>query len=229
MKKIFVLFASVAIFFSCQNESQEQSRKNQAKPKEIKLNELKIADSPDSLNEFLIKIGEGIKNHGKTYPFPKKGEFETTDEYGARVEKWKLLCDIDKSKLYKATGLFPVKLREYDADKEAFRGINVIIRNASIEKVRVGFWGIYHKVEGPIDDVLATGYGTYMWNPVYYPREKARNLREDSLRCDIVFNLDCDYTPGPWPYLYNLYIKLYSMKIYSEETGDIVFRAFAKE
>lgn len=218
----FLTATSRMVLSSCQSSKSD----------EIKSEEKIIADSPASLKEFLLKTVKKLKNHVEASPFPKKGEFETTKEYNIRFKRWNARGGIGNSILYKATGLFPVNLGKYYADWEKYEWIEINLGHYNeIEKQGVNFHllGIRNKINS------RSTFGQSYWvNPldasVNYPREKARLLRKDNLRCDIVFSLNFQTVPGSVRYKkHTLSLSLHNIKFYSPETGDIIFQASRKK
>lgn len=224
LKKVFVPTIIIAILFPWQLSLSE-----------IRPKEKIIATSPDSFGEFLLKATKGLKSYFEKYSYPKKGEFETSDEYYNRCEGWKLMAEIGNSVSYKATGLFPVQLVEYNADFEEFSSIELKVTLSKEPEVET----IYRS---QIPGVIASDWGKsssfYFESPsIRCKREKARMLREksDTLRCDIVFILD--YSPASeipleWKHRLNwnlidhwLIFYLRSIKFYSLETGEVLFQA----
>jgi len=243
LKKVFMAAIIVTVLFPWQLYKSD----------EIKSKEKIIANSPDSLKEFLLKTATGLKNHVEAFPFPKKGEFETTGEYNIRLADWKAKGGLENSILYKATGLFPVKLGEYNADKERFYNTELAIFLSSaffeepidpqwkkitfdIERTH-RFSPLVYRVNiipvSLIEEIIVSHWSSYCLYVVpgfWCPREKARILRGKNLRCDIVFSLD--YAPAPdsdWNYRHELYLKLHNIKFYSLETGDILLQASVKK
>lgn len=226
LKKVFLATIIIAILFPWQLSSSE-----------IRPQEQIIANSPDSLAGFLVKAGADIKNYVKRFPFPEKGRFETTAEYAERLQRWQLSSGISSGIIgpfYKATGLFPVKLGEYNADRETFGGFYVEMPCPEIEKVSVSLGGIYQEIGTRIMGKDACGFimgysfSSYLGGSFRYPREKTRILREKNLRCDIVFSLQCTKAVicgwDPNIIFCTLALELHSIKVYSPETGDVLFQ-----
>ena len=225
---VFLLILALFILSSCHKKENDKHSESD----EIKLEEKIIANSPGSFDGFLYETVRKLKNHIETSPYPKKGEFETTEEYSIRIADWNARGGIGNSILFKATSLFPVKLGKYYADSERFGWIEIRFGYYKLieeQGVYLGFGGIYRKITS------RSIYGKSYWTnpaydaPVVYPREKARLLREDNLRCDIVFSLNFASTPDDYDYRYSLSVTLHNIKFYSPETGDIIFQASSKK
>lgn len=141
---------------------------------------------------------------------PKKDEFETTDNYKARVEKEKqpfikIIREVmDSNKKYLATDLFPVELGPYKAERQVFSHLS------------------YKSHEEPI---------SYWTGEISYPITKARELREksDYLRFEAIFSMlfwitdDSNWFTGTSYSKYNWYVEIYKVKFYREDTGEIIF------
>jgi TonB family protein len=195
-----------------------------------------ILNSRAALEEFLLKTFTKFKAYAETSPLPKKGEFETTKEYEARISNWRTSGGI-YSELYKVTNLFPVKLGEYYADSELFSEASIDFAHFPELGNRLAEQFREATEIDPFSEIEA-GYfpygaaGPYILRGFSCPREKARKFRAeaDKLRYDILFKLS--YTPGYRPgsgIKYNFAFYLYGIKFYLPETGEILLETSHKK
>ena len=228
MKQAFMAAIIVTTMFGCKNEptavNEQHAAVNKPKPEEKTL-----PPGPEALEQFIKNAAIGVKQ--LVVVFPPKGKYETSAEYNKRVVELKKETGAEDSILYKATGLFPVRLGQYNADTEEFRSISLHCHLPQDSQQK-----LWRKPE------VAISYGSRIPGTrafaafnIKCPRDMARIFgeKQGTLRCDVVFTLN--YTKGapggvPVHMNWNLFedyltVWVQKLKFYSLETGEILFQA----
>lgn len=235
-KKAFLIVIIVTALFSSQLSWSEG----------VKSEEKIIANSPDSLKEFLLKTINGFIDYDSAFPYPQnKGESETTQEFNLRIADWKAKAGVDTFILYKATGLFPVLLGVYNSDKQEFyemelrlaylraldeQSVSILNRGGLFDEkdtrpfAHRGSLGTPRKLYGGGDQKTSTSFKV-QWINCPIGTARALQNQSENLRCDIVFSLDYVRADASQTHRHLVWFAVQEIKFYLPEIGEIIFQA----